>query len=486
MKGLFRKNGLFCFSGGSIGYDRLDTTVWFFLGGMLVSSVVAAALAASRVAVARRMGRLEGEMDAAATAQRLAAREEELQHLREQLLDARDAAENLRHDLSELRVSEAGLKVRLAEEQRSAVEKIRAVEEARHSLLDAFKSLSAEALQRNSTSFIELAKLSLEKTQEGARADLTHRQQAIDEMLAPVRLSLEQFGQQVHSIEKSRVDAYATLTEQLRALSESQGSLRRETHNLVKALRAPQTRGRWGELQLRRVVEMAGMLDHCDFFEQASVAGEEGQLRPDMVVRLAGGKTVVIDAKTPLAAYLEAVDAQDDSSRQQKMLDHARHVREHLARLGRKSYWAQFQSSPEFVVLFLPGEMFFSAALEVDPSLIEAGVEQKVLLATPTTLIALLRAAAYGWKQEALADNVRQVSILGKELYERLCVVADHWGDVGKHLGQAVVAYNRSQVSLESRVLVSARKFRDLQVAPEGRELREMVAIGTMPRDVVE
>ena len=180
------------------------------------------------------------------------------------------------------------------------------------------------------------------------------------------------------------------------------------------------------------------------------------------------------------------MDAQDDSSRQQKMLDHARHVREHLARLGRKSYWAQFQSSPEFVVLFLPGEMFFSAALEVDPSLIEAGVEQKVLLATPTTLIALLRAAAYGWKQEALADNVRQVSILGKELYERLCVVADHWGDVGKHLGQAVVAYNRSQVSLESRVLVSARKFRDLQVAPEGRELREMVAIGTMPRDVVE
>jgi DNA recombination protein RmuC len=270
----------------------------------------------------------------------------------------------------------------------------------------------------------------------------------------------------------------------VRSLVESQSQLRSETSNLVKALRQPHVRGRWGEMQLRRVVEMAGMLAYCDFVEQETATVEERRLRPDLIVKLPGGKNIVVDAKAPLSAYLDAVEAADDDTRRAYLAEHARQLRTHLVALGRKAYWDQFQPSPDFVVMFVPGEMFFSAALEQDPSLIECGPEEGVMLAGPLTLIALLKAVAYGWRQEALAENARQMSELGAELYARLVTMGEHFTTVGARLKAAVESYNAAIGSLESRVLVTARRFRDLKAVGGDLELEPPAQIELLPREL--
>jgi DNA recombination protein RmuC len=381
------------------------------------------------------------------------------------------------------RVQLAEVKARADEQARAAEDKLELVAEAKSSLANVFKALSAEALNTNNASFLQLATASLEKFQAVAQGDLAARQNAVDSLVQPIRESLVKVDGKLGEIEKTRTSAYAALNEQLRGLVETHlPMLRNETSNLVKALRQPNVRGRWGEMQLKRVVEMAGMLEHCDFVEQPSGEGEDGRLRPDLIVKLAGGRQVVVDAKVPFAAYLDAAEEADDADRAAHLQRHVQLVRSHIASLGRKAYWDAFDKSPDFVIMFLPAEAFYFAALQTDPTLLEASANEKVLIATPTMLIGLLRTIAVGFREEALARNAEEVSQLGRLLYERIAKLAEHWTDVGDKLEKAVGSYNKSVASLESRVLVTARKFADLKAAPDGLQIEPPAPIDTLPR----
>lgn len=370
----------------------------------------------------------------------------------------------------------AELRTRLQMEQAIHQEKLDLLNKAKEELSDGFKVLSSEALKNNNQSFLDLAKATLEKFQTQASSDLEKRQTSIDELVKPLKESLEKVDGKINELEQKRAGAYEGLMKQVEYMALGQEKLQRETNRLITALKAPTVRGRWGEIQLKRVVELAGMVEYCDFVQQVEVHNDSGRQRPDMIIRLPGNKTIVVDSKAPLADYLEAVDAADDDLKKLKMLGHARQVRNHVMKLAGKSYWTQFDFTPEFVLMFLPGETFFSAALQYDPELIEFGAEQRVIIATPTTLIALLKAIAYGWKQEQLNENARQISELGKTLYERLGVLTDHLLDIRKGLQQSVQAYNKAVGSYENRVLVTARKLGELGISGE-HDVKEMEAI---------
>ncbi len=349
---------------------------------------------------------------------------------------------------------------------------------------DRFEALASRALRDSSESFLQLAKAELGQHHVTSREELEKRQRAVEQIVKPIAESLAKVDGKLELLEQARRESHGSLTAHLRSVTETQEKLRSETANLVTALRSPHTRGRWGEIQLRRVCEMAGMIERCDFVEQSSLESDGGRLRPDVVVQLPGGKNVVVDAKAPLEAYLSAVEATDPDQRAAHLQAYGRHVREHVTKLSQKAYWSQFDSSPEFVVMFLPGEALFSAALEQVPGLIEEGVAQKVLITTPTSLIAVLRAVHYGWRQERVAESARAVSELGRELHGRMGTLVSHFMKLGRSLESSVKAYNETVGSLESRVLVTARKLSEHGAGSGGEELPEPRQVETAARSV--
>jgi DNA recombination protein RmuC len=385
----------------------------------------------------------------------------------------------LQRRINQLHNEKTQLATTLDLERRNHIEKLETLEKAREQLADTFSALSGQALKHNSEEFLKLAQENLKRFQSQANNDLEKKEKAIEHLIGPIREALEKTERQIHGMEKERKEAYGALHKHLETMAETQANLQSETRSLVQALRRPEVRGQWGELTLKRLAELAGMVEHCDFYEQQSVQTSEGRQRPDMIVRLPGGREIVVDVKTPLDAYLNAIEADDDTKRQQALIHHARNVRQRVTELASKAYWSQFKAAPDFVVLFIPGEQFLSAALDQDRKLLEYALGQHVILATPTSLVALLRAVAYGWRQEQLTRNAEQIKIVGEELYKRLLTFSSHLDKLGRSLDNSLKHYNSAVGSFDSRILPSAQKFTEMGISSNGEvETPEQIETG--------
>jgi len=378
---------------------------------------------------------------------------------------------------------------RLAERLKSQValerEREQALEMANARLIQSFSELSTRSLRDNSQSFLQLAEQHLNVHSEKAKRELSEREKAVENLVKPIREALDAARTQIDALEKSRSEAYGGIRAQLEAMQVNQKTLQQETKNLVNALRRPEVRGRWGEITLRRLVELAGMVEHCDFQEQVHTAGESASIRPDMIVRMPDRRELVVDVKTPLDAYLAAAEAPTDDERQAQLQRHARNVRAHIRLLASKAYWEQFDESPEFVILFIPGDQFLSAALNEQGDLIEYALSNQIILATPTSLVALLKAVAYGWRQMALAENAKEIRVLAEDLHGRLGTFVGHMNRMGRQLASSVDTYNKAVGSLERSVLPGARKFVELGVH-EKKEIERLQSLEPVPRTLVE
>jgi len=377
--------------------------------------------------------------------------------------------------------AELALTLQLEQKNKRQMDEI--LSQTREQLANTFNQLSNEALTRNNTSFLRLAEENLKRFQSEAKADLGTKEKAIEQMLKPINEALQQTSKQIQEIEKDRKEAYGSLNTTIAQMNVNQQQLQQETQNLVQALRRPEVRGQWGEMTLRRLAELSGMVAHCDFYEQTHTATETGSIRPDMIVRLPEKREIIVDAKTPLDAYLSAIQAKDDATRKLELKRHAQIIRGRIKELSRKNYWAEYSQSPEFVVLFIPGEQFLSAALEVDPALLEDSMSQNIILATPTNFIALLRAVSYGWKQQALAENAEVIRELGETLYKRLSTFGNHLSKLGNSLGSSVNHFNSAVGSLERQVLPGARKFTEMGISSKS-EINDLPPIEQQPRQL--
>ncbi|MFA6600224.1 MAG: DNA recombination protein RmuC [Candidatus Omnitrophota bacterium] len=441
----------------------------FFLLGAVVGAVLGAVMA--------WRAKPQGDQG------KVAAAEARVEELRAQIDAARTGFDGLRHRLEEAEAAKTEAETRVEESEKRIAEQRALLEDAKAKLSETFDSLASKALQANNKGFLTLAEEKFGSLKASAEAELETRKVAIETLVGPLNEALANYQASAKELEEKRLREMSAVGQQLSSLAAAQVTLQGETAKLVNALKSPQVRGRWGEVALRKTAELAGMSSYCDFVEQESVTTEDGRLRPDMIVKLPTGREVVVDSKVSMAGFIEALEAKTDGERDAALLRHAAQINQHVKQLSAKEYWDQFPLAPEFVVLFIPNDSFLAAAAEKDPNLIENALNKKVVIATPTTFIALLKAIAYGWRQEVLAENAQKISSLGQEISDRIATIVDHFNSVGKSLGKAVESYNAATASFETRLLSSARKFKELGASGK-KEVEAIEPVDHMPRAI--